>query len=284
MSPRPPDFASLFAAGARHDFGRLRAGCVATVRIKQAATLQLPSGRLVACEPWSSFAEGAADCAFTQRVEPGGYPVELIIADFHDPGDPQDSARFSEVAGARVVVRGEPVAAWRMALQPGEDDSDLAQDGFFGYPVDGGTGSFCSPEFLEGVSTLEVGEELFEVVMDVVDADDVGLYVDEATGCNIVVFRSGGGDGHYGTWVGYTAAGEVACFVTDFLTLTGRDGEELSDDPGSDRPTAGTPGQSAPAEPLVSGTKSTAVRPTAKAAKGVPATPAGRRVPRSKPE
>jgi hypothetical protein len=34
-----------------------------------------------------------------------------------------------------------------------------------------------------------------------------------------VVFSSGGGDGYYPTWVGRTADGEVACFLTDFFVL-----------------------------------------------------------------
>jgi len=294
VSPRAPDFGRLFAAGARHDFRHFRTGCVVTVRIKPVATLHLPSGRLVACEPWTSFDDQAGSYAFTQRVEPGDYWVELIIADFYDPGNPQGNTRFSEVAAARLVVRREPVAAWRMALRPGENDADLPQDGFFGYPVDGGMGSFASPEFLDAISTPEQSEELSEVVMDVIDADDVGLFSDEATGYNIVMFRSGGGDGHYGTWVGYTAGGEVACFATDFMTLTAsadvEEGEPGPQSPVDPQPPlvaqpprpagriAGTPSRGVAGTRLVSGAEGTAIRPTAKAAKGTAATPAERRV------
>lgn len=306
MSPRPPDFTRLFAAGARHDFRGFRADCVVTVRIEPVGTLRLPSGRLVACEPWAYFDEEAGNHAFTQHIEPGEYPVELIIADFYDPGNPQGNTHFSQVAAARLVVGTEPVAAWRMGLRPGEDDADLPEDGFFGYPVDGGMGSFASPEFLQAISAPGEIEELSEVAMNVIDADDAGVYADEATGCNIVMFRSGDGDGHYATWVGYTAAGEVACFVTDFLTLTSKDDEYDEDDEPYDDPDphgrgdlkpvpatqpprpqgriAGLPSRGVRGTPLVSGAKGTALRPAAKAAKGAPATQSGRRVPPHEPK
>jgi hypothetical protein len=210
VSPRPPDFNHVFAPDARHDFSSFRAGCVVTVRIAAGADLRLPAGRLVASEP------GAGHDAFVQRVPPGTYPVELIVADYHDPGNP-DNLLFQEVAAARLRVRDEPVASWRMALQPGQDETELEDDEYFGYPVDGGRGSFGSPELYEATEDLTEWEVFWPEIDQV---DEVGVYVDEETGANLVIFSSGDGDGHYATWVGYTVAGEVACFVTDFLTLT----------------------------------------------------------------
>ncbi|HEY3868975.1 MAG TPA: DUF4241 domain-containing protein [Actinocrinis sp.] len=230
MSPRPPDFNRLFAVGARHDFSHFRAGCTVTVRIAEGADLRLPSGRLIAHEPWAIWPAPASDYAFVQQVAPGSYPVELVMADFHDPGNPQGNTAFSEVAAARLVVRDEPVAVWRMALQPGKDDADLAEDEFYGYPVDGGMGAFCSPEFMDAARDNDDFEGLSDASMDVVDSDDVSDYLQENSGTNTVMFRSGGGDGHYGTWVGYTAAGEIACFVTDFRTLTAHDEDDGDED------------------------------------------------------
>jgi hypothetical protein len=229
VSPRPPDFDHLFAAHAEHDFSGFRAGCVVTVRIAPGAELRLPTGRLVAGEPWTSFGGEAGKYAFVQQVPPGAYPVELIMADFYDPGNPQGNTHFSVVAAARLVVRDAPVAVWRMALQPGQDDAVLAEDEFFGYPVDGGTGSFGSPEIFNALAEFDEPEELFDSVIDIIDSEGIGLYADEETGNNLVMFRSGDGDGRYGTWVGYTAGDEVACFITDFMTLTyhaDEDGDE----------------------------------------------------------
>jgi hypothetical protein len=220
VSPRAPEFNRLFAEGSTRLFERFREGCVVTVRVAAGADLYLPSGRLVAAEPWTGFGDGAGEYAFTERVTPGSYLVQLIMADFHDPGNPQHNTRFSEVAAARLLVRDEPVATWRLGLRPGEDDARLADDEFYGYPVDGGTGSFGSVEVFDALAGHGSSVDLLDVALDLDDADDVGVFADEATGLNLVIFRSGGGDGHYPTWVGYTAEGEVACFVTDFGILT----------------------------------------------------------------
>jgi Protein of unknown function (DUF4241) len=104
---------------------------------------------VVAAEPWAYSREEAEERVFVQRAEPGTYPVQLIRADYYDPGNPRGNAHFSLVAAARLVIRDEPTARWRLALRDGQDDRRLAADEFYGYPVDGGTGSFASPELFD---------------------------------------------------------------------------------------------------------------------------------------
>jgi hypothetical protein len=194
-----PDFRRLFAEGRAHDFGHVRPGLVAVVRVAGIGELTLPTGRLVACEPWS-YAPGREVSAFGQRVEPGVYRVQLILADFYDSGGDK---RFEEIAAARVVIRDEPVACWEPALVAGGGDS--------AYLIDGGMGSFGSPE-----------------VFDALGFDDglLGLLAEErphgrcghpGTGLTLVFFRPA--DGVHTTWLGRTALGDVACFVTDFAIL-----------------------------------------------------------------
>jgi hypothetical protein len=48
----------------------------------------------------------------------------------------------------------------------------------------------------------------------------VNLVVEPASGLNVVIFNCGMGDGYYPTWVGRTAAGELACFVADLEVLS----------------------------------------------------------------
>jgi hypothetical protein len=253
MALAPPDFNRLLAADARLDFGFFRAGCVVTVRILASGTqLRLPTGRLVAGEPWAGFGGEAGAYAFVQEVAPGTYPVELVLADFHDPGNPQGNFEFSGVAAARLVIREEPVVRWRMALQPGNDEASLGPHEFFGYPVDGGIGAFGSPEVFDRLDeTDSSGEDLFDLSMKLFKGDEVVEYVDQATGHNLVMFASGDGDGHYATWVGYTGDGEIACFLTDFLTLTAQDeqDEEDREDDEDDEDRDGNPSAAASAAP-----------------------------------
>lgn len=98
MSPRPPEFNRLFAVNTRHDFNSLRADCVATVRLCEGKDLLLPTGRLAAGESGASTGYDAGDYAFVQRVPPGAYPVELAMADVHDPATPR---RYPLVASRR---------------------------------------------------------------------------------------------------------------------------------------------------------------------------------------
>jgi Protein of unknown function (DUF4241) len=220
VSVRPPDFTRFFAEGSTHDLSRVRDGREATVRLAAGAELWLPTGRLVAAEPWSHLGDSAESYAFTQRVAPGTYPVELIIAGYHDPAHPRGRRGFDEVAAARLVIRDAPAVSWRLALREAADEAQLADDEYYGYPVDGGNGSFGSPEVFDAIARNEATDDLVYIAGDLERVDEVGVYADKVTGTNLVMFRSGGGDGCYATWVGYTAEGEVACFVTDFGTLT----------------------------------------------------------------
>ncbi|GAA5193090.1 hypothetical protein GCM10023322_54140 [Rugosimonospora acidiphila] len=220
MSPQPPDFNRLLADGREHDASGFRSGCVATVRILRGDRLRLPTGRLVAAEPPGNFPDGAQRCAFTHAVPPGDYPVELVMADYTDPGNPQGNTAYDAVAAARVVVRAEPVNAWRLALCDGQDEADLAEGHIYAYPVDGGIGAFGSPEVFDVLGRNEEAREDLLVDASFGSDEPYVTYTDEATGNNLVLFRSGNGDGRYATWVGYTAEGEVACFLTDFGLLT----------------------------------------------------------------
>lgn len=190
---RAPDFRSLFAEGRTHDFGHVRPGLVAVVRVADIGELLLPTGRLVVCDPWS-YSSGVQVSAFAQRVEPGVYRTQLVLADFHDSSGDK---RFEEVAAARVVIRDDSVARWEPAL---------FADGQHAHLVDGGMGSFGSPEAFDALSS----DSLLGLLAE--DRPD-GM-------CGypgLVFFRPA--DGVHTTWLGRTACGDVACFVTDFAIL-----------------------------------------------------------------
>ncbi|UOZ06952.1 DUF4241 domain-containing protein [Amycolatopsis sp. WQ 127309] len=215
-----PGFDRIFAPGARHE---LSGGDIVTVRLRRQGSLWLPSGQVVAGEP---FGFDAATRGFVQRVPPGQYPLELVIALFAARGHLPE---HELVAAARLVIRDEPVVSWELAACPGQDAAELAGDEFFGYPVDAGAGGFADVVNLPPPD--EDPDEFQDRVMNLLDytKSDAPVFdtVTDGHGRPIVVaFPSGNGDGRYPTWVGRGAAGDVVCFLTDFFVLTGEDDDE----------------------------------------------------------
>jgi hypothetical protein len=226
-----PDFERLFAPGKRHELSN---GSVATVRLRQDVSLWLPSGRVVAGEPFMFGAPDDSGPDFVQRVAPGEYPLVLVIADFAARGYLR---AYDVIAAARLTIRDEPVVSWEMAVCAGQDVSTLGDDEFFGYPVDGGTGGFIDAENIASLcGDADYVDRVLEC-LDVRDSDYTATctLTDEEGRSLVVAFSSGGGDGHYPTWVGRTADGEVACFLTDFFILTDdQDDEDGDDEPSPD--------------------------------------------------
>ncbi len=112
-------------------------------------------------------------------------------------------------ASAKVAVHDEPVTAWEMALRPGEDLRILPDEGWRGFGVDGGAGCFYDAAAASAIAPLAREFTLGYAQM--------AELVDEESGANLIAFQSGWGDGSYPTWIGRTAAGDVACFIADML-------------------------------------------------------------------
>ncbi|MFD2415316.1 DUF4241 domain-containing protein [Amycolatopsis pigmentata] len=232
-----PDFEQLFVPGTRHT---LPGGDVATVRLRQGASLWLPSGRVVAGEPFMFGAMYDSGDAFVQRVPPGRYPLVLVLA-------VSDEDAREVVAAARLVVRDEPVVSWEMAVRERQDAAGLGGDAFFGYPVDGGTGGFIDATAIAPLcrdSDDYADRVLTSLSVRATDYTAPATLTDEEGRPLVVAFSSGGGDGHYPTWVGRTADGEVACFLTDFFVLTGHESSS------SDVPADAVIAQRSPTTPL----------------------------------
>lgn len=172
----------------------------------------LQTGAVVACDPLV-FAETEP---FETRVEPGRYPLVAWVAVLFKQGV-EDQRRN---AALQLVVRDEPVARWELALQSGQDPSELGEKEYFGFAVDAGCGVLADRATTAAVE--EWDEDRVDEVL--IPADYplrpvpglVSAVVDEATGGNLVLVTSGWGDGVYATFLGRTAGGEVASFVIDF--------------------------------------------------------------------
>ncbi|QMW65337.1 DUF4241 domain-containing protein [Mumia sp. ZJ1417] len=122
------------------------------------------------------------------------------------------------------VAGSEPISGWRMATVAGQDPATLEQEGFFGYGVDAGTGSFGSPEAMkvtQRVLSADAGM-LDDPVSNALFSDGIGtrsavLVAAEHGAGPVAVCSSGWGDGVYPTWLGVNTSGRVVVAVTDFL-------------------------------------------------------------------
>ena len=207
-----PELARLFEDGAAFSAD----GLTVTVHTTAAGALSLPNGQVVVADAFAAADSPALD----QRVPPGSYPVTLSHAAYSD-------SPYQAIAAALVrFAPGQPVT-WHLATTAGQDPSTLAEDEFFGYPVDSGTALFASPAGarLFGAGNVRFGMlnvDRLKAVSEqmAANAPDGGgwanLVLDPDTGDNAILFESGFGDGVYAAYWGYDAAGTRVCLVTEF--------------------------------------------------------------------
>lgn len=179
-----------------------------------AGELVITTGRLVACDAMVQ----PERLAFERAVAPGRYAVHLFIA----------KAR-SEIGFAEIRLRKTAVERFEMATVAGQDTADLGERQIFGYPVDSGLGSFADEAALRRLRDADAALQSAQgksypsyygaVVSDELAANG-GSWVnhrpDPSSDDNVVIFRSGEGDGTYATYFGLDAEGEITCIVTSF--------------------------------------------------------------------
>ncbi|MEU0878432.1 DUF4241 domain-containing protein [Lentzea sp. NPDC005914] len=180
--------------------------------VVEAGTVHLPSGRLIAADP-GLIHDGLKP--FETTIAPGDYRVELGLLRFED--DPS----HVRVTAAKLIVSDLPVATWEPALEPGEDPRLLPEGHFYGFGVDTGTGSFFDAAALAAFEQIldDDNDDDDEGLLDNVWGARTAVVPDPSSSATLVAYASGWGDGSYPTWIGRTATGEVACFVSDMLIL-----------------------------------------------------------------
>jgi hypothetical protein len=196
--------------GAEHS----RAGRDYVMTMVPVGDIVLPTGRVVGCDPLVSA--GAAE-PFTVTVAPGRFGLRGWVAVEHVDGVEVEVER--RTAALQLVVRGGPVARWEPALLPGQEVAALDEDEFFVHPVDTGASTLADEVALAGLARwdYEQVEAVFVPVRMPAAPGALGAVTDDATGANVIAVSAG--DGSYPTFVGYTAAGGVASFVTTFLAV-----------------------------------------------------------------
>ncbi|WP_410982807.1 DUF4241 domain-containing protein [Bacillus cereus] len=178
--------------------------------------LKVTSGKLVACDPLIFN-----NNYFEHTIQPGTYPV---VAWWNEEDD--------VIAGAELKLSKSKVTEWKMATKPGQNASELEEGFIFGYPVDTGIGCFADVEAIDKLEEIEdrlqqeLGNEFISLYDDLIDdvltehGDEWGnCVVCEKTGSNIIMFRSGYGDGFYPSYWGVDEKGDIVSIVTDFQVL-----------------------------------------------------------------
>jgi len=203
MIPNPAYLALAFGTEPIQDFALVQ---------HDAGLLQMPSGRLVCCDPLvaTRFAE-----PFSLPVPVGGHPIVLTIA------KTQDDAR---VAFARVQLRDTRPVEWDLMTLDGQDQSQLGPDEIFGYGVDAGTGCFGDAVAIRELDELmgaddHYGQRLIGEMGKTHTHTWSWINWRLPSGVNVVAFSSGYGDGLYASFAGLDSEGELACIVTDFQVL-----------------------------------------------------------------
>ena len=128
------------------------------------------------------------------------------------------------VAFAMLQLAPDPVESWEMLVLPSQSVDTLAQDEYFGYPVDAGTGCFADKSSLDELAkVMDATDDYWELIQEEMRKTykHTWSWVDWRlpSGANIVAFSSGWGDGMYPSYLGLNGAGRPVAIVTDFRVL-----------------------------------------------------------------
>lgn len=190
--------------------------------------LNLPTGKIVACDPLVSLGECLA---FTKIVAPGIYPVITCIA---------NSGGFEgRYAAVKLQFKNTKAVKWGLALTEGQNTADLTnEDSFYGYFVDAGLGCFCDLEtqtnylkfdrdFYSKDPNGNIYDNFFAAEFkknaDPNNPHDIGdwlnFYLPNEPKQNVIMFHSGFGDGVYPCYWGIDEKEEICSLVVDFMVL-----------------------------------------------------------------
>jgi len=176
---------------------------VAQITEELIGELLLPSGQVVACDPYT-VSDPSEHSPFTIPIPPGTYPVFLGMA------DEITERHFASQVYAVVHLSPQVPVRWELALVPGQSLSELTGEQFFGYGVDSGEGCFVDQMALPLLAQRNPRPEIQVMGSTILDT---------ASGLNVVAFIAGMGDGAYPTYWGFDQDGTPCRLLTDFQIL-----------------------------------------------------------------
>lgn len=161
-----------------------------------AGELAVRSGTLCATDPLTD----AARPPFTRAVPPGRHPVLVAV-------------HADRVAGAAFVQLGAGVPCrWTLATRAGEDAASLGPTEVFGFPVGGGIAAVFDAAAAPAIARATDAYDLFVTPL----AGKRAALVSLPDAANVLVVRSGDGDGFYTAWWGEDGAGALVALAVDF--------------------------------------------------------------------
>ena len=190
--------------------------------------LALPSGRLVACDPFVFLQPH--DNAYVPAPK-GRFPVFVTLADVSPA---QDRSHVRE-AYASIIFSSEK-EAYRKTIalaKDGKDRPELEGDNFVGFGVDAGTACFvddslvgtCMPDpktWYEGLFENAEPDSWFQRMDDPnhIRAGIANIVLPLAEhGENLILFHSGWGDGVYPVVGSFDSAGNLLAAHIDFFVV-----------------------------------------------------------------
>lgn len=206
------DFEKAFTEGLSFNE---RGGQHDVLHVQRAGVLDVPSGRLVACDPLSD----ARLRTFQRMVPAGRYPVLLSRWT-------SEAQHDERIAAAMVRFSEAPAVRWELALREGDDAQKLRRKSDAAFPVDSGNGCFMDADRVKQWSSRNA--EAREVLVNTGRGATRNVFVlGPATGAEVVGFSTGMGDGWYRSWWGLDAADAPVSLVVDFGILFVREWEDL---------------------------------------------------------
>ncbi len=111
---------------------------------------------------------------------------------------------------------------WELAQHPRKRPASWDKDLDPGYPVDSGTGCFIDAANLQPLSNLLSDPAQFDRIVSGGDVNHLywtwqQVILDAESGANVIMFRTGYGDGWYSTYYGYDKYGNVTELITECI-------------------------------------------------------------------
>jgi Protein of unknown function (DUF4241) len=218
-------------------------GKVYVLSVIDCGELVMPTGRLLACDPFAAMRKTGNRCV---TVPPGRYPVRVTLADVSGAGD---GSHMREAYATLLLDAGAEEVSRRIItpLADGPCPPEMTAEGdYYGFPVDAGTACFVDEgalaggmpdeqDWLAGVfendspgcwfarmdDPAHIRAGLANIQLPLAEAgENPGSSSPEGGSANnILIIHSGWGDGVYPIVGGYDASGRLVRVHIDFLVV-----------------------------------------------------------------